>query len=152
MLTQVLVAVLVVAVAVMVARDLDKIKTEGPLGQPGGSGYEFRPRIAGDRHGDPTGTSQQDRYGAGTSPAGYDSGPGRRPGPVDPAPANFQPSRPDVPAGPSPSTRRDGVPRAQGSRHVRPRLGGLVAIPAAAAAALPPCIVGLAHDPRPTLI
>src|SRR5260370_35317068 len=126
MLTQVLVAVLVVAVAVMVARDLDKIKTEGPLGQPGGSGYEFRPRIAGDRHGDPTGTSQQDRYGAGTSPAGYDSGPGRRPGPVDPAPANFQPSRPDVPAGPSPSTGRAGVARPRGRRHLPPRPRGCV--------------------------
>ncbi len=145
MVTQVLVAVLVVSVAVMVARDLAKIKTEGPLGQPDGSGYELQPRIAGDRRGDRTGTSQQDRYGAGASPAGYDSDPSRRPGPMDPSPANVQPSRPDVPTGPSPSTGRDGVPGEQGSRHVRTRLGWLVAIPAAAAAAIAACIVGLAY-------
>src|SRR6266705_898847 len=77
MLTQILVAVLVVSVAVMVARDLARTKTEGPLGQPDGSGYELRPRIAGDRHGDHTGTSARDRYGRGASPAGYDTGPGR---------------------------------------------------------------------------
>ncbi len=144
MLTQILVAVLVVSVAVMVARDLARTKTEGPLGQPDGSGYELRPRIAGDRHGDHTGTSARDRYGRGASPAGYDTGPGRHPRQMDSAPANFQASRPDVPAGPSPSTGRDGVPGEQGSRHVRTRLGWLVAIPAAAAA-IAACIVGLAY-------
>ena len=145
MLTQILVAVLVISVAVMVARDLATTKTEGSLGQPDGSGYELRPRIAGDRHGDHTGTSQQDRYRAGTFPAGFDAGPRRRSGPMDLAPANFQPSRPDGPAGPSPSTGRDGVPSEQGSRHVRTRLGWLVAIPAVAVAAIALCAVGLAY-------
>src|SRR5260370_33212992 len=145
MVTQVLVAVLVVSVAVMVARDLAKIKTEGPLGQPDGSGYERRPRIAGDRRGDRPGTSQQDRYGAGASRAGYDSDPSRRPGPMDPSPANVQPSRPDVPTGPSPSTGRDGGPGVQGSRHFRTRLGWLGASPASTVPAIAGCIVCLAY-------
>ncbi|HEV2451764.1 MAG TPA: HAMP domain-containing protein, partial [Streptosporangiaceae bacterium] len=105
----------------------------------------FRPRIAGDRHGDHTGTWQQDRHEAGTSPAGYDSGPSRRPGPMDPAPANFQPSRPDAPAAPSPATGPGGGPGEQGSRHVRTRLGWLAVIPAVAVTAIALCVAGLAY-------
>lgn len=145
MLTQILVAVLVVSVAVMVARDLARTKTEGPLGQPDGSGYELRPRFVGERHGDHTGTSARDRYGPGTSPAGYDAGPGHRPRPMDSAPANFQPSRPDAPDGQGSSAGRDGVPSEQGKRHVRTRLGWLVAIPAVAVTAIALCVAGLAY-------
>ena len=47
MLAQILVAILIVAVAVMVGVDVVRTKTEDPSGQPDGSGYEVRPTTIG---------------------------------------------------------------------------------------------------------
>ena len=49
MSAQILVAILVVAVAVMVGADVVKTKTEDPSGQPDGLGYEVRQPIGGTR-------------------------------------------------------------------------------------------------------
>ena len=57
MLAQILVAILIVAVAVMVGADLVRTKTEDPLGQPDGAGYEIHPRTVGGARGDRTGAS-----------------------------------------------------------------------------------------------
>ena len=140
MLAQILVAILIVAVAVMVGADLVKTKTDEPTGQPDGLGHEVRPTSIG-THGDRAGAS----FGTGILASGQDAGPGRRPDRADPFPAEFQPPRATSPAGPSASAEPDGVPRAQGNRHVRSRLQLLVGIPVAAVIVVALCIVGLVY-------
>jgi len=145
MLTQILVTILIVAVAVMVGADLVRTKSEDPSGQHDGSGYETRPSAVGANRGDRTGASFREHFGTGIPAAGHDVGPGRRPGHMDPSTAGFQPSRTGSPMGQSSSTERDGVPRASGSRHVRSRLQLMVAIPVAALTVIALCVVGLAY-------
>src|SRR5262245_46933415 len=134
MLAQILVAILIVAVAVMVAVDLVRTKTDDPTGQHEGSAYEVRPRAVGGH----TGAS----FGTGIPAAGQDVGPAQRPGGVDPSVAAYQPPRADSPVAQASSTERATVPPAQGNRHVRSRLRTMVAIPAAAVAVVALCIVG----------
>lgn len=137
MLAQILVAILIAAVAVMVAVDLVRTKTDDPTGQHEGSGYEVRPRALGGY----TGAS----FGTGIPAAGQDVGVGQHPGGVDPSVAAYQPPRGGSPVAQASSTERGTVPPAQGNRHVRSRLRMMVVIPAAAAAAVALCIVGLAY-------
>jgi signal transduction histidine kinase len=147
MLAQILVAILIVAVAAMVAADLIKTKTEDPAVQHEGSGYEARPRTVGGPRGDHTGAS----FGtgipaAGMPTAGHDVGLGRRPGDVDPPAADFQPSRAGSPVAQGSSAERVAeVPPAQSNRHVRSRLQLMVVIPVAAVAVIALCIVGLTY-------
>jgi signal transduction histidine kinase len=141
MLAQILVAILILAVAVMVAADLVKTKTEDPSGQPDGLGYELRPATIGGTRGDLAGASS----GTGIPASGPDAGLGRRPDRADPFPAEFQPSRATAPAGPSASAEPDGVARAQGNRHVRSRLQLMVVIPVTAVIVVALCIVGLVY-------
>jgi signal transduction histidine kinase len=141
MLAQVLVAILIVAVAVMVAADLVKTKTEDPSGQPDGLGYEVRATTISGGRGDRAGAS----FGSGSPASGPDAGLGRRPDRADPFPAEFQPPRAASPAGASTSAEPDGVPRAQGNRHIRSRLQLMVVIPVAAVIVVALCIVGLVY-------
>src|SRR5215470_5563084 len=85
MLAQLLVAILIVAVAVVVAVDLVRTKNDDPTGQHEGSGYEVRPRAVGSH----TGAS----FGTGIPAAGQDVGPGQRFEGVDPSVAAYQPPR-----------------------------------------------------------
>jgi signal transduction histidine kinase len=141
MLAQIFVVILIVAVAVMVGADLVRTKTEDPLGQPDGAGYELRPSTIGGTRGDRSGAS----YGTGVPAAGQDAGLGRHPGHADRSAADFQPSRTASPIGQGLPTERDGVPPAYGSRHVRSRLQLMVLIPAAAVTVIALCVVGLAY-------
>jgi signal transduction histidine kinase len=145
MLAQILVAILVVAVALVVAVDVARTRSEELLGQPDGSGYEAWPTTIGDTRGDRTGASFQRPSGTGIPASGNDVGLGRRPDRADPFPAEFQPSRATSPAGPSASAEPDGVPRAEGNRHVRSRLQLMVVIPVAAVIVVALCIVGLVY-------
>ena len=149
MLVQILVAILIVAVAVMVATDFVRTKSEDPSGQSDGSGYEVHPRSIGGTRGDRTGASYGTAIPAAIPAAGHDvghdAGVGRRPGRVDPSAADFQPPRASSPVGQSPSTERDGVPRAQGNRYVRSRLQLMVVIPVAAVTVIALCVVGLVY-------
>ena len=141
MLAQIFVAILIVAVAVMVGADLVRTKTEDPLGQPDGAGYEVRPTTIGGTRGDRTGAS----YGTGIPAAGQEAGRGRPAGHADRSAADFQPSRTASPVGQGLPAERDGVPPAHGSRHVRSRLQLMVLIPAAAVTVIALCVVGLAY-------
>ena len=141
MLAQIFVVILIVAVAVMVGADLVRTKTEDPLGQPDGAGYELRPSTIGGTRGDRTGAS----YGTGVPAAEQDAGLGRHPGHADRSAADFQPSRTVSPIGQGLPTERDGAPPAHGSRHVRSRLQLMVLIPAAAVTVIALCVVGLAY-------
>lgn len=140
MLAQILVAILIVAVAIMVGTDLVRTKADDPTGQHEGSGYEIRPRTVGGPRADRTGAS----FGTGL-PAGHDAGLGRRPGGVDPSAADFQPPRASSPVAQGSSAEPAAVPPAQGSRHVRSRLQQMVVIPVAAVAVIALCIVGLTY-------
>ena len=131
MLAQFLVAILIVAVAVVVAMDLVKTKTDDPTGQHEGSGYEVRPRAVGGH----TGAS----FGTGIPAAGQDADLGRRPGGMEPSAAASQPLRA------ASSAERATAPPAQGNRHVRSRLQRMVVIPVAAVAVIALCIVGLVY-------
>jgi len=141
MSAQILVAILIVAVAVLVATDLARTRHE-----PEGSGYEARPRTIGDTHGDRTGAYFREPFGTGVPSAGHDVGPGRRPERVDPSAADFQPSRSGSPTGQNSSATRDRVSHEQGRRHVRSRLQLLVIIPVVAVAIIASCVVGLASS------
>jgi signal transduction histidine kinase len=141
MLAQILVAILVVAVALMVATDLARTSSEYLSGHPDGSAYEVHLTTIGGTRGDRTGAS----FGAGIAAAEHDVGPGRRLDRADPFPAEFQPPRATSPAGPSASAEPDGVPSAQGTRHVRSRLQLMVVIPVAAVIVIALCIVGLTY-------
>ena len=110
MLAQILVAILIVAVAVMVGVDLVRTKTEDPSGQHDGWGYEVRPRTIGGTRGDRTGVSFREPFGTGIPAAGHDVGLGQHPGRMDPSAADLQPARAGSPVGQSSSTERDGVP------------------------------------------
>jgi signal transduction histidine kinase len=137
MLAQLLVAILIVAVAVVVAVDLVKTKTDDPTGQHEGSGYEVRPRAVGGH----TGAS----FGTGIPAAGQDADLGRRPVGVEPSAAASQPPRAASPVAQASSAERATAPPAQGNRHVRSRLQRMVAIPVAAVAVIALCIVGLVY-------
>jgi signal transduction histidine kinase len=141
MLAQIFVAILIVAVAVMVGADLVRTKTEDPLGQPDGTGYEVRPTTMAGTRGDRMGAS----YGTGMPAAAQDAGVGRQPGHADRSAADFQPPRTASPVGQGLPTQRGGVPPAQASRHVRSRLQLMVLIPAAAVAVIALCVVGLTY-------
>ncbi len=144
MLAQILVAILGVAVFLVVAVDVARTSGEVLLG-PDGSGYEAWPKTIGDTRGDRTGVPFQEPPGTGIPASGHDVGLGRRPDRADPFPAEFQPPRATSPAGPSASAEPDGVPRAQGNRHVRSRLQLMVVIPVAAVIVVALCIVGLVY-------
>src|SRR5690348_5583936 len=122
MLAQILVAILIVAVAVMVAVDLVRTKNDDPTGQHDGSGYEVRPRAVGGHPGA--------SFGTGIPAAGNDAGLGARPGVVDPPAVPYQP-RVASPVAQASSAERATVPPAQGNRHVRSRLRTMVVIPVA---------------------
>jgi signal transduction histidine kinase len=137
MLAQILVAILIVAVAVMVAVDLVRTKSDDPTGQHDASGYEVRPRAVGGQ----TGAS----FGTGIPAAGHDAGLGVRPEGVDPPAAPYQPPRVASPVPQASSAERATVPPAQGNRHVRSRLQMMVVIAVAAVAVIALCIVGLVY-------
>lgn len=136
MLAQFLVAILIVAVAVVVAVDLVKTKTDDPTGQHEGSGYEVRPRAVGGHSGA--------SFGTGIPAAGQDADLGRPAG-AEPAAAAYQPPRAGSPVAQSSSAERATAPPAQVNRHVRSRLQMMVVIPVAAAAVIALCIVGLVY-------
>jgi signal transduction histidine kinase len=141
MLAQIIVAILIVAVAVLVAADLARTKNE-----PDGSGYEVRPRTIGETHGHRTGASSLESFGTGTPAAGHDASLGGRPGLAGPSAADPQPARSGSPTARNSSAMRDKVSLEQGRRHVRSRLQLLVIIPAAAVAIIAACIAGLAYS------
>jgi signal transduction histidine kinase len=141
MLTQIFVAILIVMVAFMVARDLAMTKSEHFLGHLDGSGRETLPGTAGDTHGDRAGVSFREPFRTTAPTAGYNVG--RHPEPIGP-PAGIEPARTSSPSGQSSSAGQDMVPAANGNQHVRSRLRQLVIIPAAASAVIALCVVGLA--------
>lgn len=141
MLTQILVAILIVGVAVLVGADLVRTKTDDPSGHPDAVGYEVHPQTAGGTRGDRAGAP----FGTGIPAAGHDAGPGPRQRRVDPPAAGVQPTSTGLPIGLSSSAERDGVPPAHGNRHVRSRLQRIVVIPVAAVAVVALCIVGLVY-------
>src|SRR4051794_22710755 len=110
MLGQILVAILIVAVAVMVGADLVRTKTEDPSVQPDGAGYDVRPTTIGGTRGARGGAS----YGTGIPAAGQDAGLSRHPGHADRSAADRQPPRTASPIGQGLPTQRDGVPSAHG--------------------------------------
>ena len=143
MLAQILVAILIVAVAVMVGVDIVRTKTEDPSGQPDGSGYEVRAEDHR-RH------SRRPRRSVSPSRQAYPlpdmmSVLGQHPGRADPIRRGLPAPARRLARGPSSSAERDGVPRAQGNRHVRSRLQLMVVIPVAAVTVIALCIVGLAY-------
>jgi signal transduction histidine kinase len=138
MLTQILVAILIVGVAVMVGVDLVRTKTDEPSGHPDGLGYEVRTQtVGGDRAGAPLGPT--------IPAAGHDVGLGPRSRRANPPAAGFQPTRADSSVGLSSSVERDGMPSAHGNRHVRSRLRRMVVIPVAAVIVVALCLVGLVY-------
>jgi len=141
MLTQILLVVLAVAVAVMVSVDIARTKTDDLSGQPDGSGYEVRPTAVGSTRGDRAATS----FGAGAPAAGYDVGPGQRPGGAPPPATGFRPSRSGSPVTQHSSAEQGAMPPVQANRHVRSRLQLMVLIPVVAVAVIALCIVGLVY-------
>jgi len=141
MLTQILLVVLAGAVAVMVSVDIARTKTDDLSGQPDGSGYEVRPTAVGSTRGDRAATS----FGAGAPAAGYDVGPGQRPGGAPLPATGFRPSRSGSPVTQHSSAEQGAMPTAQASRHVRSRLQLMVLIPVVAVAVIALCIVGLVY-------
>ena len=145
MLTQILVAILTVAVVVMVGVDLVRTGNEDPLGQHDGWGDEIQPRTVGGTRDDRTGVSLQEPFGTGIPAGGRNAGLGQHPGRMDPAAVDLQPARTGSLMGQGLPTERDGVRPAHGSRHVRSRLQLMVLIPAAAVTVIALCVVGLAY-------
>ncbi len=140
MLTQILVAILIVAVALLVATDLARTKNE-----PDAPGYEVRPRTINDTHGDRTGAYFREPFRTGVPAAGHDASLGRHPEQMDPPAADFQPARSGSPMGQNSTAPRDKVSAEQGRRHLRSRLQMLVLIPVAAVAIIASCVVGMAY-------
>jgi signal transduction histidine kinase len=139
MLTEILVGVLVVAVAVLVVTDSARTKIESSYGHTDGLAHDGRPRVTGDTRGGHTGTFFREPGGTGIPAAGYDAGPARHPEGLSPPVGGYQHSRTGAPAAPN-ATRPE-----LKSRHVRSRLLLLVTIPAAAVAIIALCVGGLTY-------
>jgi signal transduction histidine kinase len=78
MLTEILVGVLVIGVALLVITDSVRTKIEGPYGQGDGPAPDARPRIPGAAAGR-AGTFHRDSAGTPVPAAGYGAGPARHP-------------------------------------------------------------------------
>ena len=143
MLTEILVGVLVVAVAILVVTDSARTKIDSAHGHADGLAHDARPRTAGDTRSGRTGTFFTEPTGTGTLGAGRDAGPARRPGSASPPVGGYQHARTGAPA--APSAAPDQARRGQKTRHVRSRLVRLVTIPAVAVAVIALCVGGLTY-------
>ena len=143
MLTEILVGVLVVAVAFLVVTDSAKTKIDSTHGHADGLAHDARPRIAGDTRGGRTGAFFTEPTGTGIPAAGHDVGPARRPGGMSPPVGGYQHARAGAPA--APSAAPDGARRELRTRHVRSRLVRLAAVPAVAVAVIALCVGGLTY-------
>ena len=137
MLTEILVGVLVVAVALLVVADSARTKTDSSLGHADGLDHDAWPRITGDTRGGHTGMFLREPAGTAIPDAVRDADPARRPESISPPVGGYQPSRTGASAAPS------GARSELRNRHVRSRLLLLVAIPAVAVAVVAFCVSGL---------
>jgi signal transduction histidine kinase len=137
MLTEILVAVLVVAVSVLVVTDSARTKTDSSLGHADGLEHDAWPRITGDTRGGHTGMFLREPAGTPVPDAVRDADPARRPESMSPPVDGYQPSRTHASAAPS------GARSELRNRHVRSRLLLLVTIPAVAVAVVAFCVSGL---------
>ena len=137
MLTEILVGVLVVTVALLVVADSSRTKSDSSQGHADGSAHDARPRIAGDTRGGRTGTFLREPAGTAIPDAVHDADPARRPESISPPVGGYQHSRTGAPAAPS------GARGELKNRHVRSRLLLLVTIPAVAVAVIAFCVGGL---------
>ena len=137
MLTEILVGVLVVAVALLVVTDAARTKTDSSLGHADGLDHDAWPRITGDTRGGHTGMFLREPAGTAIPDAVRDADPARRPEGISPPVGGYQPSRTGASAAPS------GARSELRNRHVRSRLLLLVAIPAVGVAVVAFCVSGL---------
>jgi signal transduction histidine kinase len=136
-LTEILVAVLVVTVSLLVITDSARAKSDSLHEPADGLAHDDRPRISGDTRGGRTGTFLREPAGTGIPGAGYEAGPARRPESISPPVGGYQHS----PTGTS--TAPNGVRPELKKRHVRSRLLLLVTIPAVAVTVIALCVGGL---------
>ena len=138
MLSEILVGVLVVAVAVLVVMDAVRTKSDSSLEHADGLEHDAWPRIAGDTRAGHTGMFLREHPGTPMPDAARDADAARRAETVSPPVGGYQHSRAGASAAPS------GDRRELKNRHVRSRLLLLVTIPAVAVAVIALCVVGLA--------
>jgi signal transduction histidine kinase len=136
MLAEIFVAVLVLTVALLVAGDVTRRKSEGPHGYADGSAHDARPTIIGASRGGRAEAFPREPAGTGI-PAGHVADSTRRPENISPSAGGHQHSRTGASA--APNGARSGLK----NRHVRSRLLVLVTIPAVAVAVIALCISGL---------
>ena len=138
MLSEILVGVLVVAVAVLVVMDAVRTKSDSSLGHADGLEHDAWPRITGDTRGWPHRDVPPGTPGTPIPDAARDADAARRAETISPPVGGYQHSRTGASAAPS------GDRRELKNRHVRSRLLLLVTIPAVAVAVIAFCVVGLA--------
>ena len=151
MLTEILVGILVVAVAFLVVTDAARTKIDGSHGHAAGLAYDGRPRTAGDTRGGRTGAFVREPAGAGMPAGGRDPGPARRPESMNPPVGGYQQARNGAQAAPGPNAasnaaaEANGARRDQKGRRVRSRLSLMIAIPAIAVAIIALGAAGLTY-------
>src|ERR1039458_10343614 len=79
MLGEILVGALVIAVAVLVAVDISRTKSDSPHGHADGSAHDARPSVTGDIRGARLEAYPQESTGTGMAAAVRDAEPARRP-------------------------------------------------------------------------
>ena len=132
MLSEIFLAVLVLAIGLLVAVDFSRTSIEGLPGYADGSPHDVRPRMVGDTRGGRTEAFLREPA------AVHDVGPTGRPESISPSADGHRYSR----TGPSPVHERSR--RGLKDWPVRSRLLLLVIIPAAAVTAVAFCVVGIA--------
>jgi signal transduction histidine kinase len=137
MLTEILVGVLVVAVALLVVMDAVRTKSDSSLEHADGLEHDAWPRVAGDTRAGRTGMFIREPAGTPMPDGARDADPARRAETMSPPVGGYQQSRAGASAAPS------GDRRELKNRHVRSRLLLLVGIPAVAVAVIALCVVGL---------
>src|SRR5580704_6783777 len=145
MLTEILVAVLVVTVALLVVTDSARTKIESSYGHADGLPHDGRPRVTGDTRGGHTGAFFREPGRTGVHAAGYDAGQDRRPESLSPPAGGYQHSRTGAPAAPAAPGAPNAARAELRNRHVRSRLLLLVTIPAVTVAVIALCVGGLTY-------
>jgi signal transduction histidine kinase len=145
MLGEILVGALVIAVAVLVAVDISRTKSDSPHGHADGSAHDARPSVTGDIRGARLEAYPQESTGTGMAAAVRDAEPARRP---ESTPAAGGRQQPRV----GPPTANKGSRRELRDWPVRSRLLLLVIIPAVAVSAAAFCVVRIADALQGTLI
>jgi HAMP domain-containing protein len=138
MLIEILLGAVVVAVAVLVAMDMSRVKSEGPHEYADGSAHDARPAVIGATRGGSTEAFIPEPAETRTPAAAYDVGPTRRAESISPSARGYEPSRIGRSAG------RERSSRGLKNWHVRSRLLLLVVIPTITVTVVAFCIVRIA--------